>query len=212
MIPLAPLWAFARSRLGLGLFAALAMGLLWLRGSHYRNQRDDLRAWQSDVVSATRNAAHRPNLAIDQVALQVTNLGLSLDRIVEAQEAARLAALAAKEAQERRDEENRRKHDEALPTRLAEARRRADAYFDAHRLRGSESPAPAAGGVSASDLPSPAFGPQEPDGGGGDADMAAITHADFERCTVNSERLRDGVEWVRDAGLAGEDRESRAAR
>lgn len=37
-------WRFATSRLGLGLLAALALGLLWLRGNHYRDDRD---AWQS---------------------------------------------------------------------------------------------------------------------------------------------------------------------
>lgn len=37
-------WRFATSRLGLGLIAALALGLLWLRGDHYRSDRD---AWRS---------------------------------------------------------------------------------------------------------------------------------------------------------------------
>jgi len=200
MIPLAPLWAFARSRLGLGLFAALAMGLLWLRGSHYRNQRDDLRAWKAEVVTATRNAAHRPRLAEDQVALQIANLGLSLDRVVDAQQAARAAALAAKAEQERRDAENKRKHDDALPGQLADARRRADAYFDRNRLRG-EGPPTAGSGAQRPDLPSPAFGPQEPDGPGAADELVAITRSDLNTCTANTARLQDARQWAIDAGL-----------
>lgn len=193
---------FLKSRLGIGLFAALALGMLWLRGSHYRDQRDELREWQGEVISATREAAHHPRLARDQVALQIRNMGLSLDRIVEAQEAARALAEAAKQERERRDRDNKRKHDDALPGQLADARRRADAYFDRHRMHLDQGPASVAGSAERPDLPSPAFGAEEPDRSGGPADLVAITRADADRCTVNSVRLMDAQEWAVEAGLA----------
>lgn len=37
-------WGFLKSRLGIGLIAAIALALLWARGTHYRNDRD---AWKS---------------------------------------------------------------------------------------------------------------------------------------------------------------------
>lgn len=39
-----PILSFLKSRLGIGLIAAIALALLWARGTHYRNDRD---AWKS---------------------------------------------------------------------------------------------------------------------------------------------------------------------
>lgn len=193
-------WKFLKSRPGIGLVAALVLGLMWVRGTHYRNQRDDLRTWKAEVVTAARAAAHRPMLAEDQVAIQISNLGLSLDRVVAAQQAARAMALAAKAEQERRDRENKRKHDDVLPGQLADARRRADAYFDRNRLRGEGHPT-AGSGTQLPDLPSPAFGPQKPDGPGADDELVTITRSDLNTCTTNTAKLHDARQWAIDAGL-----------
>ena len=46
-------WRFATSRMGLGLIAALALGLLWLRGDHYRSDRDKALAKVAQLEAAS---------------------------------------------------------------------------------------------------------------------------------------------------------------
>jgi hypothetical protein len=60
--------------IGLGVGAlALIAALLWFKG--VLNERAELRAWQGEVVTATREAAANPKLATNQVALQIQLLG-----------------------------------------------------------------------------------------------------------------------------------------
>ena len=63
--------------IGIGLGAlALIAALLWIKDAF--DDRAELRIWQDDVVKATRAAANRPNLSIENVAQQITLLGEGL--------------------------------------------------------------------------------------------------------------------------------------
>lgn len=187
---------FARSRLGIGLIAALALGMMWLRGSHYRDQRDLLQAWQDQVVQATRAAAHMPRLAVKNVPAQVLVLGTALDRIEAAQAQARAEALAEKAARERDQQQQKRTADDALPNRLAENRRRSGAWIAGHGLSG---PAAAldhsAAGQGGRDLPSPAFGPGRADSADRGPEFVAVPAAYIDKCDTVTARLQVVQGW-----------------
>lgn len=187
-----PGWVWA----ALGALALL--GGLWWRGSHYRDQRDELAKWQGEVTAATRLAAHRPKLATRNVALQIVYLGQELDAIRAAQAKATADALAAKAARERENEQHRKDHDDALPTRIADERRRAQPWIDAHRVPGSGRDT-AAGApprrTSSADLPSPAFGTAQPDGPDRGSELVAVPAGYIDACAVVTARLHDAQDW-----------------
>lgn len=116
-----------------------------------------------------------------------------------ASDTARANALAAKTAQEQRDERNRENHDHAYRESLTDARRRTDAYARAHRVSGQATTD--LGSSGGPDLPRPAFGAQEPDGAGDATVMVAISRADLDICTENSTRLQNAHDW-HEAGTA----------
>lgn len=58
--------------IGLALLAAF----LWIKDAF--DDRAELRLWQDDVVTATRAAANRPKLSVENVAQQITLLGEGL--------------------------------------------------------------------------------------------------------------------------------------
>lgn len=181
--------------------AVLLVGGLWWRGSHYRDQRDALATWQTDVTAATRLAAHRPKLATRNVALQIDYLGQELDAIHNAQVLATKQAQDAKAAKERENEQHRKDHDDALPTRIADERRRAQPWIDAHRVHGSGRDAAAgaaAGGSGRADLPSPAFGAAQPDGPDRGSELVAVPAGYIDACSVVTGRLKDAAEWARE--------------
>lgn len=199
-------WKFATSRLGLGLFAALALGLLWLRGNHYRDQRDDLRAWQDEVVMATREAAHHPKLGNQFVGQQIRNLGSALDQIEGAQAAATATAQAEKDRRERDNEDRRRNSNDALPQQISDQRRRTDTWLASQRLHGRQGRPPAIdrGPASSTDLPSPAFATQEPDGADTGSEFIAVPRAYMNACDVVTGRLHNAQDWANAVSAKGE--------
>jgi hypothetical protein len=194
--------AFLTSRLGRfiagGVIALLIIGALWARGSHYKGQRDNLQAWQGEVTQATRDAAHRPKLAVKNVAQQVRYLGKGIDDFRLAMATAKATALANKLAADRRNEDRRKESDHALDQALPEYRRRTDDYARAHSVRGKSGPASVDRSDNGGrDLPSPAFGAEELDGAGRETGLVAIPRADLDICTANTLRLENAVEWAK---------------
>lgn len=196
------LWRFATSKLGIGLLAAILLGALWLRGNHYRSERDELKVWQDDVTLATRNAAHRPKLAAKHVAQQVRYLGKGLDDVRTAMARVKAKALADKLAADTRNEERRKDADHALRQDALDAHRRTDAYALAHRVPGlAGKPAAVGGGDDGErDLPGAALGAPVPDGAGAETELVTITRTDLDICTINTVRLVNGHDWA--AGLS----------
>jgi len=186
-------------RLAGGLLAALLLVGLWFRGNHYRDQRDALQLWKGEVVDATRSAAHRPRLAENQVAKQIRYLGEGLDNVRVAMATAKAEAIQAKADQERRDEDNRRRHDANFETSLADIRRRFNVWADAHRVPNGPGPRPTdRGNNRQDDLPLPSFGPQEPNGSGANTELVAIPRTDFDICNENTARIIDAQSWDAD--------------
>lgn len=111
---------------------------------------------------------------------------------IAAQKQAEAKAIAAKLAQEAKDEQRRKDADNALKQDLADDRRRADDYANAHRLR-REAPRSA---PSVPDLPSPAETASIDHRPSDVAELVGITRADLEICTVNSRRLLNAHDWA----------------
>lgn len=63
---------------GIALAGVAALGVLIWLPFHWKGQRDDLRAWQADVIGVTRLASDNPKLATKDVTLQITAMGHSL--------------------------------------------------------------------------------------------------------------------------------------
>lgn len=127
-----------------------------------------------------------------------------LKTAVKAQEKASEANLAAAKAQnakwESTSQDLSEKANEAYDKGLADARSSAARYADTHRVYMRTAPS-----VSAA----PATGQTDPaprrDGPGEETELVAITREDFDRCTVNSERLEVVHMWgegLVKAGLA----------
>lgn len=179
---------------GFALIAAmLALGGLYLHDRHITHQRDELAQWKSDVVALTRNAAHRPHLAENQVGLQITYLGQQIDSFIAAQQAATAIAKAAKAEQERKDEERKHHAQDALPARIDDQRRRSAEWIATHRLRDEppSGPVPDAGGAGRPDLPRPAFGApvgDRPDSGSG---LVAVPEPYIAACDAVTARLHN---------------------
>jgi hypothetical protein len=111
---------------------------------------------------------------------------------IAAQKQAEAKAIAAKLAQEAKDEQRRKDADNALKQDMADDRRRADDYANAHRLR-REAPRSA---PSVPDLPSPAETASIDHRPSDVAELVGITRADLEICTVNSRRLLNAHDWA----------------
>lgn len=85
-------WGFLKSRLGIGLIAAIALALLWARGTHYKNDRD---AWKSAFAAqkaamvAVQQQAQAKQAASD---LATINTQTEYNRQLEASHAALEAA------------------------------------------------------------------------------------------------------------------------
>jgi hypothetical protein len=184
---------------GLSIVLLLALGVQTWRVGHYKAQRDDLATWQAEVTDATRSAAHRPKLAVKNVAQQVRYLGEGLDKVRLTMAEVKAKALADKMAADERNEQRRRNADHAYDAAITESRRRTDDYARDHIVRGkSDPPSANRGNYRVGDLPEPTFGSSGAEDAGDDA-LVAITRADLDICTVNSERLKAAVEWA--AGL-----------
>lgn len=109
---------------------------------------------------------------------------------IAAQREAEAKAIAAKLAQEAKDEQRRKDADNALKQALADDRRRTDDY--ARRMR-YQAPRSAPSGT---DLPSTAKTPEVDHRSSGVAELVGITRADLEICTVNSRRLLNAHDWA----------------
>lgn len=109
---------------------------------------------------------------------------------IAAQREAEAKAIAAKLAQEAKDEQRRKTADEHLKQDLADDRRRTDDY--ARRMR-YQAPRSAPSGT---DLPSGTEAPQVADRSSDVAELVGITRTDLEICTVNSRRLLNAHDWA----------------
>lgn len=98
------MFGFSTAKLiGFGLAALALIGfLLWVNG--LRTERNELRAWQSEVVTATRAAADNPKLGKDGVARQIALLGQSI-KDLKAGIANQNAAINAQAAETKRQQE-----------------------------------------------------------------------------------------------------------
>jgi len=107
-----------------------------------------------------------------------------------AQQEAEAKAIAAKQAQEAKDEQRRKDADNALKQDLADDSRRADVY--AGRMR-CQAPRSAPSGANLSSAPE---APQVVAGPGAVAELVGITRTDLDICTVNSRRLLNAHDWA----------------
>lgn len=197
-------WGLIKSPIGKLVLIGIVVAGLWARGSHYQHQRDALQGWQNDVTQATRDAAHRPKLAVRNVAVQVRYLGSGLDAVRAAMVVAKAEATESKLLIDHANEQRKRDADYDLQQDAIADNRRTDAYRRAHGVR--RAGAPQVGSPTdrdnsgQGDLPRPAFAAQEPDGPGGAAAMddglVAITSAALDLCTTNTRRLSNGHEWA----------------
>jgi len=183
---------------GVSLVALVALAALGLRLHHVTGQRDALQAWQDDVVTATRDAAHRPKLAPAAVARQVRFLGAGLDQVREAMATATAKALAAKLAREGTDETNRKVADDAVHSNLGAALRDTDAYARDHGVCGGpERPAAADhGGAGGPDLSSAADAPRGADRSGAGPALVSVPRSALDACTTLKVRLDAGRAWA----------------
>lgn len=198
MLPFNPFSALtSKIFAGFSLVSLLACLGLWIGLRHVSHERDQLQEWKTNVVTATRDAAHRPQLAEQNVAAQIRNLGLDVDNLVTAQEIAKRQALAAKEEQERRDRDNKRRSDDALPSQIADQRKRSAAWADTHRVQRSKSDPPEVGSrTRQTDLPEVAFGPGQSDGPDqGPALDVTVPLAYMDACDVVTARLQNAQDW-----------------
>lgn len=187
--------------------AALALFSAWCWNGWGKaiDERDGLARWQAEVAGATRAAAHHPRLAVDQVPQQITNLGASYDAVIAAQDDARARAIEAKREQEKRQEDNRKERNDALPADIAAQRRRTSAWLDgtAHRLPIGNGRTPETGsGSERSDLPDPAFGTEEPDRSDRGSQLIAVPITYLDACDVVTGRLHNAQDWVTNGGMA----------
>lgn len=156
-----------------------------------------LTTWQNEAAAATRKAAHRPNLALNEVPKQIFYLGDALDRVKIAQIDARDRALAAKARQERENEDKRRSANHALPAAISENRRSAFAALEPFRLHNrSGSGRVDRGPDGRAHLPDPAFGTGQPDAAGSEAEFYAVSAEDLRICIENTTRLENAHAWA----------------
>lgn len=189
-------WDLLRARPWIALLAVIALQAVTL---HFRTaDRDVLRAWQTDVTKATRDAAGRPKLAEKWVAQQVRYLGQGVDKMRLGMAQARADALAAKIAKEAADETNRKEFDHALGTALSAALRDSDSYARAHGVWGDTgSPAGADhGNDGRADLPGGANAAGLADRSGAGPALVSIHRAAFDTCTTLKVRLDNAHAWA----------------
>lgn len=172
----------------------------WQGWSRADDDRARLAVWQDQVTRATREAAHHPRLGKAHVADQVRNLGLSLDRILAAQEEAKRRLLAAKREREREQDRQRRSADDALASDLAAQRRRTAAALGARGLsQPAGSPPGDRGGAAwqpGLDLPAPAFGAEKPDRPDRGSGQFVVSGAYIDACDVVTARLHNAADWA----------------
>ncbi len=111
-----------------------------------------------------------------------------------AQKEATRIATEAKAKQEAKDEQRKKDADNALAQDRAIDRRNAADYADSHRVRYK---APASRGSTADlpESPAPAQVDNRP-GAVAELDGIAVSREDFDRCTVNSRRLKNAHDWA----------------
>ncbi len=158
-------------RIGLALLLA-ALALAWLRGDHFRAQRDGAR----EMATAERSGRLADRESYRQA--QITAEALAV---------AQRAFVEAKYREQAKDT------DDAYELALVDARSAADAYAARMRVKSpaaahsqASGPASAPGGATAS----------SPDGPGADADMVAVSRADFDTLNGNTARLIAAREWA----------------
>lgn len=125
-------------------------------------------------------------------------LTLDLDRVKEATELADAKARAAKVAAEAEYQRKAEETDAKYQVQLADMRGRAARYADAHRVR----PQAVAGARGRAAAPAEGQRAEGADRSGSDAELVAVTRADFDTLTENTLRLQQAHEWA--CGLVGE--------
>lgn len=149
--------------------------------------------WQAAVIALLLALAwtwHGKSKAIEQRDAWIIAFDKQKAAYIAAQKEAEANAIAAKLAQEAKDEQRRKDADNALKQDMADDRRRADAY--ANRMR-CQAPRSAPSGAN---LPSATEAPQVDNGPGDFAELVGITRTDFNVCTVNSRRLQNAHDWA----------------
>lgn len=92
-----PILSFLKSRLGIGLIAAIAVALLWARGTHYRDQRDAAKRDAQTYAFAAKTNLASVNLltaTLDKQSAMVREWAATSER---RQKAAKEALSAAKQ-------------------------------------------------------------------------------------------------------------------
>lgn len=133
---------------------------------------------------------HGKSKAIEQRDVARAEVVSQRYKFEQAQQEAEAKAIAAKLAQEAKDEQRRKDADNALKQDLADDRRRADVY--AGRMR-CQAPRSAPSGANLSSAPE---APQVVAGPGVTTELVGITRDDFDICTINSRRLQNAHDWA----------------
>jgi len=152
-----------RWKWGLGLFGALAFLGLALAANHYRH------AYHAE--KALRKAQEAQYVAAQAIATQKAQ-----------------AALVAVETAYRSKADEA---DKAFQSKLADARRSADAYVSLHRVRGAFA-GPSSGTVASAE----SRGAGSADSASAATDMVAVTPGDIQVCTDNTLRLEAAQQWA----------------
>lgn len=122
-------------------------------------------------------------------------LRIDLDSIKLAQKIATEKAMEARRQADQLAAQQKEQSDARLEQALRDKRALAARYAAANRLRAKGAVAGSPGGT---DLPCPATITESPDGACGDAELLALTKADFDILVTNTIRLQEAVTWAAD--------------
>lgn len=156
---------------------------LWARGEHFR----------AEAAEAT-GAKEKAEGAL--VAQQEAYRAAAAKAV--AQQTERARTIEAEQAKLKEQADN------AYIEGLEDGRSRADRYAAANRCVRPESGGADPGGADAGGMSRASPAPGKPAGTGADADLVAISRADFDRCTAAAVRLDNAFDWAR--GYPGNDR------
>lgn len=120
-------------------------------------------------------------------------LRIDLDSIKLAQKIATEKAVEAKRQADERAARQQEESDERLEQALRDKRDLAARYAAANRLRTKGAADSGSGGT---DLPCAPATAESPDGACGDAELLAVTKADFDILVTNTIRLQEAVTWA----------------